>query len=290
MRGLTRNVATLAIAAVLLLAGTIIAASALGSTGGDSTGPGQSGPPGHAGAVVPLTINTAPVPTFQPSPAGSIFVPITPCRILDTRVAGGKIAAGTTRNFQIRGTGFAAQGGPASGCGIPASASAVTGALTATQTAGVGFLRAGPYGQSAVATVLNYPATSGGITSETTLALGAGAASIRIQANGHATHVVLDVTGYYNTQTHLIILADGTVWYGSPSHLTSLIHNPNSGLYELTFDRSLDGCNVLTSSNDQRDVQAVGSWGGSTVDVSTSHEAAGVFTSQDESFQLSVIC
>ena len=64
MRGSTRNVATLAIAAVLLLAGTIIAASALGSTGGDSAGPGQSGPPGHAGAVVPLTINTAPVRPF----------------------------------------------------------------------------------------------------------------------------------------------------------------------------------------------------------------------------------
>ena len=289
MRGLTRNVASLAIAAVLVLAGTIIATSALGSPGGDSTGPGTSGSPGHAAAVA--TTNTAPVPTFQPSPAGSIFVPITPCRIIDTRVAGGKIAAGSTRNFQIRGTtGFAAQGGPASGCGIPASASAVTGALTATQTAGVGFLRAGPYGRSALATVLNYPATTGGITSETTLALGAGAASISIKANGHATHVVLDVTGYYNSQIHLIILADGTVWYGTGAHLTSLVHDPNSGLYELTFDRSLDGCNVLTTSNDQRDVQAVGAWGGSTLDVSTSHEAGGVFTSQDESFQLSVIC
>ena len=126
-----------------------------------------------------------------------------------------------------------------------------------------------------MATVLNYPVTAGGITSETTLALGTGAASISIQANGHATQVVLDVTGYYNTQTHLIILADGTAWYGSRPHLTSLVHDPNSGLYELTFDRSLDGCNVLTTSNDQRDVQAVGAWGGSTLDVSTSHEVGG---------------
>ena len=85
MRGLTRNVATLAIAAGLVLAGTIIATSALGSTGGDSTGPGPSTSPGHVVAVA--TTNTAPVPTFQPSPAGSIFVPITPCRTIDTRVS-----------------------------------------------------------------------------------------------------------------------------------------------------------------------------------------------------------
>ena len=126
MRALTRNVATLAIAAVLLLAGTIIATSALGSTGGDSTGPGPSGPAGHAAPAV-ATTNTAPVPTFQPSPAGSIFVPITPCRIADTRLGGGIVTGSSTRSFYVAGTvGFAPQGGKSGGCGVPLGATAVT--------------------------------------------------------------------------------------------------------------------------------------------------------------------
>jgi hypothetical protein len=98
------------------------------------------------------------------------------------------------------------------------------------------------------------------------------------------------VYGYYEPQTHLIILADATVWYGMNTHLTAVSHTPNSGFYELTFDRSLDGCNILTSSNDARDVQAVAAWGGPTLDVSTSHEAGGVFTTADESFQLLIAC
>ena len=41
-----------------------------------------------------------------------VFTPITPCRIINTTVSGGPIAAGSTRNFVVAGTtGFAAQGG-----------------------------------------------------------------------------------------------------------------------------------------------------------------------------------
>ncbi len=41
-----------------------------------------------------------------------VFTPVTPCRIIDTRLAGGPIAGGTTRNFAVAGAaGFAAQGG-----------------------------------------------------------------------------------------------------------------------------------------------------------------------------------
>lgn len=34
-----------------------------------------------------------------------VFVPITPCRIIDTRLAGGQIAAGTTRAFDVTASG-----------------------------------------------------------------------------------------------------------------------------------------------------------------------------------------
>ena len=39
-----------------------------------------------------------------------VFTPLTPCRIVDTRVAGGTIPALATRGFKAWGTSFAAQG------------------------------------------------------------------------------------------------------------------------------------------------------------------------------------
>ena len=43
-----------------------------------------------------------------------VYVPVTPCRVLDTRLAGGTIPAGGTRNFDIAAaTDYTAQGGSA---------------------------------------------------------------------------------------------------------------------------------------------------------------------------------
>src|SRR4051794_9493276 len=53
-----------------------------------------------------------------------LFVPVTPCRVIDTRLAGGKVNANEVRSYRIAGTtGFEAQGGHAGGCGIPLGAS-----------------------------------------------------------------------------------------------------------------------------------------------------------------------
>src|SRR5689334_11700721 len=46
-----------------------------------------------------------------------IFVPVPPCRIIDTRLAGGPIAANSTRSFKVNGVdAFQAQGGKDGGC------------------------------------------------------------------------------------------------------------------------------------------------------------------------------
>lgn len=48
-----------------------------------------------------------------------VYVPVTPCRILDTRLAGGAIAANSTRSFDIAAAAnFTAQGGSATNCGV----------------------------------------------------------------------------------------------------------------------------------------------------------------------------
>src|SRR5699024_452611 len=72
-------------------------------------------------------------------------VPVTPCRAVDTRIAGGRIAAGGSRGFDVFGTSsFAGQGGDTGGCGVPSYASAVAINLISTQPLGTGYLRGGP--------------------------------------------------------------------------------------------------------------------------------------------------
>jgi hypothetical protein len=278
----------------MFLAGVLVATAQPGRHGGDSTGPSGAPATGASpAAIAPEATSTSPVATFQPSPAQTAFVPITPCRVVDTRNStAGKVAAGSTRAFHVRGaTGFTAQGGKSVGCGIPATATAVSFSMTATQTAGSGYLRAWPYGYAQpTATLLNYPATSGGITSGAVVQLGGGAYDLNVEAFGHATHVVIDVTGYYSTQLHLIILADGTVWYGNSGDVVSLQHTTGSGVYALVVDRSTAGCNVLTSDNDQVTVHVSGSWGGNTISVNTYALSGGSYAAADESFQLYLIC
>ena len=51
------------------------------------------------------------------SQADLVYTPVTPCRIIDTRLAGGAIAAGTTRSFLVTGTNFSPRGErQAAGC------------------------------------------------------------------------------------------------------------------------------------------------------------------------------
>ena len=77
-----------------------------------------------------------------------VFVPVRPCRVIDTRLAGGPLAPGEERQFVISGTvGFEAQGGTPGGCGVPRSAivrgaTAVALNLVAVNPQGPGNLRA----------------------------------------------------------------------------------------------------------------------------------------------------
>ena len=136
-----------------------------------------------------------------------VFTPVTPCRIIDTRVAGGAIAAGTTRNFLASGGPYTTQGGSSGSCGIPFPAAvAVVINYVAVSPAGAGDLRVTPFGTAMpTASVINYAAVGG-------LAVANGVATsicgdiscvfdITIQADVSATHLVADVMGYYRDIT-----------------------------------------------------------------------------------------
>lgn len=91
-----------------------------------------------------------------------VFTPVVPCRILDTRVTGGPIAAGATRSFLALAanptSNFTSQGGSNTNCNVASvGASAVAINVTAvTPTAG-GYATVYPFGASApTAASLNY--------------------------------------------------------------------------------------------------------------------------------------
>jgi len=67
-----------------------------------------------------------------------VYTPVVPCRIVDTRNAGGAIGASSSRDFKVwvSSGGFTAQGGSATNCNIPANPTAVVLNITAVTPAG----------------------------------------------------------------------------------------------------------------------------------------------------------
>lgn len=130
-----------------------------------------------------------------------VFTPLTPCRIVDTRVAGGTIPAGTARGFKAWGASFAAQGGNNTDCGIPQNTyvAALALNLVVVGPAADGWIAAYPYGGSLPnSSTLNYLAGA-------VLANGAtvkvSQASLANDWNLHTTsttHFLADVLGYYS--------------------------------------------------------------------------------------------
>ncbi|HEX3153857.1 MAG TPA: hypothetical protein VHV32_04490 [Candidatus Angelobacter sp.] len=134
------------------------------------------------------------------TPSGLTFVPVTPCRVADTRNApgpfGGPFLAGqSTRGFTI----------PSSSCNIPATAQAYSVNATVVPRAPLGFLTVFPCGQPLpLASTLN--AIDGRVK--------AAAAIVPAGTNGdlcffatNDTELVLDINGYFVPNTSTTALA-----------------------------------------------------------------------------------
>lgn len=134
------------------------------------------------------------------TPTGLTFVPVTPCRVADTRNPAGAfggpfISAQGTREFDI----------PNSACSIPATAQAYSVNATVVPHGVLGFLTAFPCGQSLpLASTLN--AVDGRVK--------AAAAIVPAGTNGglcffatHDTDLVLDINGYFVPNTSPTALA-----------------------------------------------------------------------------------
>src|SRR5215213_10219082 len=136
-----------------------------------------------------------------------LFVPLPPCRVIDTRLGGGIMVAGTTRAFRVAGTtGFEAQGGKSGGCGVPIGASTPQAAavminLVAIDVAGKGNLAAWEFGQpEPLASSINFQKIDMNIANGLIVPIAgvsSQSADLNVKANFNNAHLVADVTGYF---------------------------------------------------------------------------------------------
>ncbi len=128
---------------------------------------------------------------FLADATGATYNPTAPVRLLDTRSTNGlsgTFKAGTPRSWQITGRG-----------GIPAGATAITANLTVVGQTRAGFVTVGPIGAANPSTsTINFPLgdiRANGLTVK--LAANGTLSAVYMAGAGAATHLVLDVTGYY---------------------------------------------------------------------------------------------
>jgi hypothetical protein len=179
---------------------------------------------------------TAPIDTSTEAK----FTAITPCRIADTRVAGGAVTSGSPRSFvAATSSSLAAQGGNAAGCGIPASAVAIQANVVAVGATSSGYLKVYPFGATVpAASFLNFHdsravANGGTITLDAT-----GAKHFTVLAS-HTTQVVVDVSGYFVKPIWAHVSSDGSLIGGSR---VSSVTRAAIGNFEVDFDRDVSNC------------------------------------------------
>jgi hypothetical protein len=131
--------------------------------------------------------------TYQPpnDPGGALrFVPVTPCRVVDTRnpagpLGGPSLAANQTRVFPI----------PSSTCGVPAEAQAYSLNVTVVPYGFLGYLTVWPAGQPMpVVSLLN--SWDGRVKANAAITPAGASGAISVFAT-NATDVVLDINGYF---------------------------------------------------------------------------------------------
>jgi len=120
-----------------------------------------------------------------------------PCRIVDTRLAGGRLQAGETRNYNAAAASFVDQGGIDGNCGVLADAPAVVLNIVAVQADGPGYLTAHAYGTPRpYVSSLNYGA--GEVIANEVVVRTTAAAEYDFSVYSlHGVHLVIDIAGYF---------------------------------------------------------------------------------------------
>ncbi len=136
-----------------------------------------------------VNILAAPIAVVNPTSTGNNFVPVTPCRLVDTRNAygsfgGPSIIGDTSRNFAI----------PSASCGIPANATAYSLNVTVVPHRPLGYLTIWPTGQpQPLVSTLN---SDGRIKANAAIVPPGSNGSVSVYVT-NTTDVILDINGYF---------------------------------------------------------------------------------------------
>lgn len=167
-----------------------------------------------------------------------VFTPVVPCRIIDSRIEGGRLVAGTPRDYDVAGA-LGGQGG-APNCAVPeGAASAVVLNFVAVGPVGNGNLRAWPFGQPVpIASVINYT-TGVNIANGVVIGIcdpGAGACAkdFTVRADSSDVNLVVDVMGYFSRPEPVTV--PWTEVTGKPTGFADDVDNdtqytPGTGLF-----------------------------------------------------------
>jgi len=247
----------------------------------------QAAPNTPHGPTLPAVPNISSLP---PAVQEATFVALQPCRFVDTRLAGGKLTAGHSRAFYVRGTtGFTTQGGTSGGCGVPAAASSVTISITSTQSSGIGGLIAYPTGTPRPnSTSLSYFA-SANMTASTVVKLAAGAGHVLTVADYvGSTHFVIDVVGYYAAQIEGMIAPNATIYSGG-ARLVSAVRN-GVGNFTVTTDTDVTYCTPTVTAYSGYVYASAYGFNGTHVQVFLWYLSGSTQTAYDGYFYLDVTC
>lgn len=176
----------------------------------------------------------------MPNPMELVFTPISPCRAFSQTITTGP---DQRRTVQITGGGsFAAQGGSATGCGVPASATAVAISMHVKSTVD-GLVTAFAEGADKPPTAFSAyysPQQRESISVVTQIGTDG-----KIALNARptvATAITGDITGYYAPQIAVYMNYNGTAYSATTRILsTSKI---STGYYQIDTDRNLQLCSV----------------------------------------------
>jgi hypothetical protein len=127
-----------------------------------------------------------------------VYTPVTPCRIADTRLAGGAFQPGIVRGYNVRGS-VTSQGGNPAGCPSPRGEPRAVHVNVTAVPLGNGNILAYPFGSTApTASLVNYRFDAQNVANSGTIKTCFNCArDINVKSNFGATHVVIDVLGYY---------------------------------------------------------------------------------------------
>ncbi len=147
-----------------------------------------------------------------PNAAPSVFVPIVPCRLADTRAGTDNVGTRSTAVGPAQTVPFAVWGANGN-CAIPNTATAIATNVTAVGPTADSYLTVFPADANPrpTASNLNVTSISPPTPNQVTVALSA-AGSIAVYNNGGNVNVIIDIVGYYIPSTGAAVAPHNVIW------------------------------------------------------------------------------